>query len=92
MGEQIAFRGRIRHWRQDPPGGLAVVDVPADLVAPLGGRRQYRARGTLNGSAFDGSTMLVAGGGFAVGVSQASLRAAGARVGDEVDVSLERAD
>jgi hypothetical protein len=47
MGKEIAFRGRIRHWREDPPGGLAVVDIPADLVGPLGGRRQHRVRGML---------------------------------------------
>jgi hypothetical protein len=92
MTEEIAFRGRIRHWREDPPGGLAVIDIPADLVGPLGGRRQQRVRGTLGGKAFAGSTMLVAGGGFCVGVSKAALRAAGAAVGQDVDVTLKRAD
>jgi uncharacterized protein DUF1905 len=92
MGEEILFRGRIRHWREDPPGGLAVIDIPTDLVGPLGGRRQHRVRGTLGGKAFGGSTMLVAGGGFCVGVSKASLKAAGLTVGQEVDVTLQRAD
>lgn len=92
MGEEIAFRGRIRHWREDPPGGLAVIDIPDDLVGPLGGRRQHKVRGTLGGKAFAGSTMLVAGGGFCVGVSKASLKAAGAAVGQEVDVTLQRTD
>jgi uncharacterized protein DUF1905 len=92
LGEQIAFRGQVRHWREDPPGGLAVIDIPADLVGPLGGRRQHRVRGTLGGKAFAGSTMLVAGGGFCVGVSKASLKAAGLAVGQEVDVTLQRAD
>jgi hypothetical protein len=35
--------------------------------------------------------MLVAGGGYCVGVSAAALKAAGAAVGDEVDVSIARA-
>jgi hypothetical protein len=35
--------------------------------------------------------MLVAGGGFCIGISQAAMKSAGVRVGDEVDVSLERA-
>jgi hypothetical protein len=87
---EVAFRARIRRWREDAPGGLAVIDVPADAVAALGGRRQYRVSGTLNGGEFNGSTMLVAGGGFAVGVSQAALKAAAATVGQEVDVSLAR--
>jgi hypothetical protein len=35
--------------------------------------------------------MLVAGGGFCVGVSRAALTAAGVGVGDEVDVTLVHA-
>jgi hypothetical protein len=35
--------------------------------------------------------MLVAGGGFCVSVSRASLDAAGAAVGDEVTIAIERA-
>ena len=86
-----SFHGRIRRWQEDKPGGLAVIDIPIELVAGLGGRRQMRVAGLLNGQAFTGSTMLVAGGGFCVGVSAAALKAAGAAVGDEVDVQLERA-
>jgi hypothetical protein len=47
--------------------------VPAHLIADLGGRRQARVTGTLNGAGFTGSTMLVAGGGLCVGVSRAVL-------------------
>jgi uncharacterized protein DUF1905 len=83
-----AFRGRVRRWREDRPGGLAVVDIPLDLVPELGGRRQMRVAGLLNGAPFTGSTMLVAGGGFCVGVSRAALTAAGVSVGDEVEVEL----
>jgi hypothetical protein len=86
-----SFRGRIRRWREDKPGGLAVIDIPPELVADLGGRRQMRMAGTLNGVAFAGSTMLVAGGGFCVGVSRAALNAAGLSVGDDADVQLDHA-
>jgi Domain of unknown function (DUF1905) len=68
-----------------------VIDIPVDLVAELGGRRQMRMTGSLNGVPFAGSTMLVAGGGFCVGVSRAALKAAGVLVGNDVDVQLERA-
>jgi NaMN:DMB phosphoribosyltransferase len=84
----VQFRGRVRRWREDSPGGLAVVDVPADLVDQLGGRKQMRVTGSCNGAPFTGSTMLVAGGGFCVGVSKTALKAAGAAVGDEVDLSI----
>ena len=87
-----SFRGRVRRWREDKPGGLAVIDVPLDLVAELGGRRQMRMAGSLNGLPFTGSTMLVAGGGLCVGVSRAALKAAGVSVGDDVDVRLNRAE
>jgi hypothetical protein len=48
--------------------------------------------GKLNGVPFSGSTMLVAGGGFCVGVSRAALQVSGVSVGDGVDVQLERAN
>jgi Domain of unknown function (DUF1905) len=85
----VAFTGTVRRWRADKPGGLAVVDIPAEFVAELGGRKQLRVGGTINGEAFTGSTMLVAGGGFCVGVSKAALSAGGAAVGDEVELVLE---
>jgi hypothetical protein len=89
-GEQAAFRGRIRRWDESSGRGLAVVDIPAEIVATLGGRRQYRVAGSLGGVPFTGSTMLVAGGGFCVGVGKAALVASGAAVGDAVDVQLGR--
>jgi Domain of unknown function (DUF1905) len=85
------FRGRVRRWREDTPGGLAVIDIPAEKVAELGGRRQARMAGRLNGVPFTGSSMLVAGGGFCVGVSVAALKSADLSVGDEVDVDLRPA-
>lgn len=89
MGTTVEINGTVRRWREDKPGGLAVVDIPAELVPELGGRRQRRVAGTLNGAEFTGSTMLVAGGGFCVGVSKAALKSAGAEVGDQVQLLLE---
>jgi hypothetical protein len=48
--------------------------------------------GSLNGTPITGSTMLVAGGGFCVGVSRAALETAGMAIGDQVAVELEQAD
>jgi len=86
----VKVSGRIRQWSDDKPGGLAVVDIPADLVEPLGGRRQMRVTGTLEGKPFTGSTMLVAGGGFCVGVSKAAMKAARVTLGDEVRLEITR--
>jgi len=90
-GGAVSFRGRIRFWDPAAGGGLAVVDVPADLVGRMGGRKQYRVAGTLGGAPFTGSGMLVAGGGYCIGVSKAALKAAAAGVGDEVEVTIARA-
>jgi hypothetical protein len=86
--ERVSFTGRVRRWDESKPGGLAVVDIPSALVARLGGRRQMRVAGTLDGAPFAGSTMLVAGGGFCVGVSRTALSGAGASIGDEVELEL----
>jgi uncharacterized protein DUF1905 len=84
----VTFRGRVRQWNEEKPGGLAVVDIPSELVPDLGGRRQTRVTGSLNGADFTGSTMLVTGGGLCVGVSRAALKAAGAALGEDVDLDI----
>jgi hypothetical protein len=86
------FRGRIRRWREDKPGGRAVADIPLELAGELGGRRQMPMADSLNGVPLTASTMLVAGGGFCAGVSRAALRASGVSVGDDTKVQLERAN
>jgi hypothetical protein len=68
---------------------LAVADIPAKFVDALGGRRQIRVSGTLNGKPFTGATMLVKGGGFCVGVTKDAMRAAAVAVGDKVTLALE---
>jgi Domain of unknown function (DUF1905) len=77
VGRHGSVPGRVRQWREDKPGGLAVIDIPGEAVGELGGRRQMPMVGALNGVPFSGSTMLVAGGGFCVGVSRGALRSAG---------------
>ncbi len=84
----MTFTAAVRQWDASKPGGLNVADIPAELVEKLGGRRQMRVSGTINGAPFTGSTMLVAGGGFCVGVSKAALKAAGAALGDRVRLEL----
>jgi len=48
----VVFRGRVRRWREDNPGGPAVIDIPLEMVPELGGRRQMRVAGSLNGVPF----------------------------------------
>jgi hypothetical protein len=88
---EIELTGTVRFWDEAKQAGLAVVDVPPDQVEKLGGRRQMRVTGTLQDAPYAGSTMLVAGGGLCVGVSQAAMKAAGVAVGDEVTLRIEAA-
>ena len=88
MPKSIRFSARIRYWREEKSGGLAVADVPARFVEAVGGRRQMRVSGTLNGKPFTGATMLVRDGGFCVGLTKAAMGAAGVAVGDKVALSV----
>jgi Domain of unknown function (DUF1905) len=68
---------------------VTVADIPAKFVEALGGRRQMRVSGTLNGKPFTGATMPVRGGGFCAGVTRAAMRAADVEVGDKVTLALK---
>jgi hypothetical protein len=88
LAEPIRFSGRIRYWSPERESGLAVVDVPAEHVAPLGGLRQQHVRGTIGGAGFASNVMPAGGGRLALSVSKAMLKAAGAAVGDTADVEI----
>jgi hypothetical protein len=79
--DAVQFSGEIRYWNPDKAAGLAVVDVPADRVAALGGLKQQRVRGTINGADFASSTMPAGGGRLALSVSKAMMTAGGVGVG-----------
>jgi hypothetical protein len=85
----MPFRSTIRYWNPDKPGGLAVADVPAELVPAHGGLKQQRVRGTINGTAYASNVMPAGGGRLALSVSKAMLAAAGVAVGDEAEFELE---
>ena len=90
MGRQ-AFRGTVRYFRPEQKAGLAVVDLPTDVTAELGGLKQMRVKGTLNGVAFRSNVMPAGGGVLALSLSQRILGAAGVKVGDSADIEVERA-
>jgi len=91
VSERARFQGTIRYFRPERAGGLAVVDVPGDVAAVLGGLEQMRVRGALNGTEFSSNTMPAGGGVLALSVSRKLLDAAGLRVGDRAEVEIERA-
>lgn len=92
MGERPQFRGTIRFFRPERAAGLAVIDIPGDVTAVLGGLKQMRVRGALDGMEFSSNTMPAGGGVLALSVSRKLLDAAGLHVGDEVEIQIERVD
>jgi Domain of unknown function (DUF1905) len=86
--EAIRFAGRIRYWKPERQGGLAVVEVPEAHVEALGGLKQQRVRGTIGGAEFASSVMPAGGGRLALSVSKAMMTAAGVAVGDEADLEI----
>jgi hypothetical protein len=77
------FVATVRYWNPEKASGLAVVDVPGEVVTMLGGLKQVRVRCTINGTEFVSNTMPAGGGKLALSVSQAMLKAGGVGVGQE---------
>ena len=96
MSEPIRFTGTIvaaREARADGSrGGGALVEVPRELIAALGGPKQMRVTGTLNGLAFRSSTMPMGGGRLCIGVHKATRQAAGTDIGSEITLEVSRDD
>jgi bacteriocin resistance YdeI/OmpD-like protein/uncharacterized protein DUF1905 len=92
MPESVRFRTRIEAARGGTAsGGGAVAVIPAKFVSAIGGPRQQRVHGTMNGLAFKSSTQTY-GGVYYVGLHKATREAAGVGFGDEVDLELTRDD
>lgn len=85
MADSVRFKTTLEPAR----GGGAVARIPADQVAPLGGRKQMRVLGTVNGVAFKSSTMPYRGA-FYLGVHKATREAAGIDFGEPIEIELIR--
>ena len=92
MAAVSRFQGRIRYFRPQLNAGLAIVDIPKTVATQLGGLKQMRVRGKLNGMDFNSNTMPAGGGVLALSLSRNLLSAAGVKVGDKIEVELERID
>jgi Domain of unknown function (DUF1905) len=84
-------RSTIRRWKPGAAGGLAVADLPAEVAVTLGGLKQQRVVGTINGAEFASNVMPAGGGILALSVSKAMMTSAGASVGDDVQLTIGRA-
>jgi len=86
--EPIRFSSTIRSWNEEQHRGLAVVDIPSELIAALGGLKQQRVHGRIGSADFISNVMPAGGGRLALSVSKAMQGAAGVGMGDAVDVEL----
>jgi Domain of unknown function (DUF1905) len=86
----MKFRSTIRHFRPERASGLAVADIPGEHIGPLGGLKQQRVRGTINGSEYASNVMPAGQGRLALSVSKAMMKAGRVAVGDEADFEIER--
>ena len=90
MSGNRAFRATVRFFRPEQSSGLAVVDVPDDVTAALGGLKQQRVRAIVNGREFTSNTMPAGGGKLALSLSRQILKDCGLSVGAEASFELER--
>jgi hypothetical protein len=86
--EPLRFAGQIRYWSPERTSGLAVVDIPGQLVPALGGLKQVRVGGTINAADFVSSVMPAGGGRLALSVSKAMMASAGVGVGDSAEFAI----
>jgi len=86
--EPIRFRSKIRYWNPEKASGLAVADVPTELIPAFGGLKQQRVRGSLGAVEFTSNVMPAGAGRLALSVSKAMMAGAGASVGDDVEVAV----
>jgi hypothetical protein len=89
MGERHRFRGVIEAARGP---GAAVILVAPEVATALGGLKQMRVVGSLNGIAFKSNTYPWKGIGLYLGLHKATRQQAGVSVGDEVEIEVARDD
>ncbi len=85
MAAQL-FTGTVEAAR----GGGAFVVLPDQVLEALGGGKRFRVTGSLNGVAFESSTMAMGAGRVCVGLHKATRAAAGVDIGDSVELEIER--
>jgi hypothetical protein len=85
----MKFRATIRYGRPESQSGLAVADIPSEHIAALGGLKQIRVRGRINGAEYLSNVMPAGSGRLALSVSQKMMAAAGVGVGGEAEFEIE---
>ncbi|HSS61254.1 MAG TPA: DUF1905 domain-containing protein [Candidatus Limnocylindrales bacterium] len=92
MADRSSFKAKVRYFRPEAASGLAVLDIPPAVAKSLGGLKQMKVAGRLNGVEFRSNTMPAGGGVLALSLSRKLLDSAGLKVGDAATVEIARAD
>lgn len=92
MVERSSFKAKVRYFRPESASGLAVLDLPPAVATRLGGLKQMKVAGKLNGVEFRSNTMPAGGGILALSLSRKLLDSAGLKVGDVATVEIARPD
>ncbi len=85
----MRFKARIDYWKPERKGGLAVVYVPNQDIANLGGLKQRRVKGRINRADFVSSVWPAGLGRLALSVSKEMMRVAAVSVGTEAGFEIE---
>jgi hypothetical protein len=72
--------------------GGAFVLIPEEIATALGGLKQMRVVGTVNGVAYQSSTMPYGGRGLFMGIHKATRASVAAEFGDLLEVVISRDD
>ena len=83
------FKSEVRFWRPERKGGLAIAEVPAEHISALGGLKQMRVRGRVNGAEFTSNVWPAGSGRLALSVSKAMMTAGRFAVGDVAAFEVE---
>lgn len=86
----MAGEHRFKAELEGARGGGAVVLVPPQVADALGGLKQMRVVGSVNGVSYQSSTMPYGGRGLFMGVHKATREAASVQLGDVVEVVVAR--
>jgi uncharacterized protein DUF1905 len=83
----LKFKATVQYW--NGKSGLAVADVPNKHISALGGLKQRRVRGTINGVEYMSNVWPAGSGRLALSVSQKMMKSSGIVVGDTANFEIE---
>jgi len=83
----MKFKASVEHWKGQ--SGLAIAAIPDKHIAALGGLKQRRVKGTINGVEYTSNVWPAGSGRLALSVSQKMMKSAGVEVGDQAQFEIE---